>query len=329
MPNADASSGSVRWKTHRCGHLRQHGRRDRGNTVEGADDHHIVRRTEGDDAVEQLELAERVEIIERAPHRVEPVDENDDRRVRGSEGSATRRADLAGEPVDHSNQPFAFMQTNDAATPWRCLEHRQHVGAASVDHVEVAATAVGCGNRAEQCKGRRQPAAGTRRPAAGCRPSVPSEAAAHAAHRDHRRTHDPLRDAVAVDGQSLGERRQPRGCRAADSRPALPPRRSTATSNSSSLPPPASGVVHRAVWKVSISSGPSRITARPASPRGIAAGARSPTTSIASAASCSRSARRRLVFARMSSLITPLGRCVARIRCTPRLRPRWAMPTSA
>ena len=102
-----------------------------------------------------------------------------------------------------------------------------------------------------------------------------------------------------------------------------------ATSRSSSLPPVANGVVHRAVWKVSTSSGPRRMTARPASPRGIAAGARSPTTSIASEVSCRRSANRRLVLARMSSLITPLGRWVARIRCTPRLRPRWAMPTSA
>ena len=39
------------------------------------------------------------------------------------------------------------------------------------------------------------------------------------------------------------------------------------------------------------------------------------------AASCTRSATRRLVLARMSSLTTPAGRCVARIMWTPRVRP--------
>ena len=38
---------------------------------------------------------------------------------------------------------------------------------------------------------------------------------------------------------------------------------------------------------------------------------------------------RRLVLARISSLTTPAGRCVARTRWIPRLRPRWATPTSA
>ena len=55
----------------------------------------------------------------------------------------------------------------------------------------------------------------------------------------------------------------------------------------------------------------------------------SPTTSIASPVSAQRSAIRRFVLARMSSLITPLGRCVASTRWTPRLRPRCAMPISA
>ena len=67
----------------------------------------------------------------------------------------------------------------------------------------------------------------------------------------------------------------------------------------------------------------------PAWPRGNVAGPSSPTTSRASAASCRRSARRRLVLARMSSLTTPAGRCVASTRWMPRLRPRWATPTSA
>ncbi len=37
---------------------------------------------------------------------------------------------------------------------------------------------------------------------------------------------------------------------------------------------------------------------------------------------------RRFVLARISSLTTPAGRCVARTRWIPRLRPRWATPTS-
>ena len=41
-----------------------------------------------------------------------------------------------------------------------------------------------------------------------------------------------------------------------------------------------------------------------------------------------RSATRRLVLARRLSLITPAGRCVARIRCSPSDRPRWATSTT-
>ena len=41
-----------------------------------------------------------------------------------------------------------------------------------------------------------------------------------------------------------------------------------------------------------------------------------------------RSAMRRLVLARRLSLITPAGRCVARIRWMPSERPRWAMSTT-
>src|SRR6266508_3749841 len=49
-------------------------------------------------------------------------------------------------------------------------------------------------------------------------------------------------------------------------------------------------------------------------------------TSLDSLASVTRRAIRRLVLARMSALTTPAGRWVASTRCTPRERPRWAMP---
>ena len=51
-------------------------------------------------------------------------------------------------------------------------------------------------------------------------------------------------------------------------------------------------------------------------------------TSVLSWSSLTRSATRRLVFARMWSSTTPLGRCVASTRWIPRLRPRWAMSTT-
>ena len=44
--------------------------------------------------------------------------------------------------------------------------------------------------------------------------------------------------------------------------------------------------------------------------------------------SAMRSAMRRLVLARRLSLMTPAGRCVARIRWMPSERPRWAMSTT-
>ena len=69
--------------------------------------------------------------------------------------------------------------------------------------------------------------------------------------------------------------------------------------------------------------------ARPAIARGSAAALASPITSFESAGSCTRKAMRRLVLARMSSPITPFGRCVASTRCTPRLRPRCATPSKA
>ncbi len=59
-----------------------------------------------------------------------------------------------------------------------------------------------------------------------------------------------------------------------------------------------------------------------------AAASPTPMTSLESPVSCTRRAIRRFVFALMFSLTAPDGRCVASTRCTPRVRPRWAMPTS-
>ena len=121
------------------------------------------------------------------------------------------------------------------------------------------------------------------------------------------------------------------------------PMRSSITSARSPMPAPNSnGATSTAVSAVasvthvisalcigSTSSGPSRKYARPGRWRLISAALRSPITSVESAASCTRSAIRRLVLVRMWSLTTPAGRCVARIRCTPSVRPRWATSTSA
>ena len=63
--------------------------------------------------------------------------------------------------------------------------------------------------------------------------------------------------------------------------------------------------------------------------RGRCAASSHATTSRESAGSTTRSAIRRFVFVRIESLTAPAGRCVASTRCTPRLRPRCAMSTSA
>ncbi|CPU67270.1 Uncharacterised protein [Mycobacteroides abscessus] len=53
-----------------------------------------------------------------------------------------------------------------------------------------------------------------------------------------------------------------------------------------------------------------------------------PRMSVESSSSAMRSATRRFVLARRLSLMTPAGRCVARMRCSPRDRPRWATSTT-
>ncbi len=76
------------------------------------------------------------------------------------------------------------------------------------------------------------------------------------------------------------------------------------------------------------SPGPRRTMPRPGQRRARWAASAASMTSVESAGSWTRKAMRRLVLARIDGLTTPEGRCVARIRCTPRLRPRWATSTS-
>ncbi len=76
-------------------------------------------------------------------------------------------------------------------------------------------------------------------------------------------------------------------------------------------------------------SGPRRSRARPGTDLGRSAASGAPITSTESAASWRRSAMRSATLARMLSLTAPPGRCVARTRFTPRLRPRCAAATSA
>ena len=172
----------------------------------------------------------------------------------------------------------------------------------------------------------------SRPPARGRRPA-PTAAGRAVARRDDRRHR----------ARASGRRRRCRRCRRRRSAlPSLSSRRDGSGSvhgrrggamDSSAAAAAISPTVRptsttRADWKPSSSPGPSRTTARPAADRRIAEGPASPTTSIASAASCRRSAIRRSVLVRISSLTTPLGRWVASTRCTPRLLPRRATSTS-
>jgi len=81
------------------------------------------------------------------------------------------------------------------------------------------------------------------------------------------------------------------------------------------------GPVTRAVWTGVMSSWPSLTRARPFCWRPIAAASGTSMTLEESSRLCTRSATRMFVLARMSSLTTPAGRWVARIMCTPRVRP--------
>ncbi len=90
-------------------------------------------------------------------------------------------------------------------------------------------------------------------------------------------------------------------------------------------PPPGAGSRRRpigcrvdsAVWTATTSPGPSRANARPGWVRLRWAASGRSITSVESASSCTRSAMRRLVLARIGSLTAPDGRCVANTRWDP------------
>ena len=82
------------------------------------------------------------------------------------------------------------------------------------------------------------------------------------------------------------------------------------------------------VWKGTSRPGPVLDTARPGRAGSKNAASWTPSTSSESSSSAIRSAMRRLVLARRLSLMTPAGRCVARMRCRPSERPRWATSTT-
>ncbi len=104
------------------------------------------------------------------------------------------------------------------------------------------------------------------------------------------------------------------------------PRVSTCSSGrggASEVQPPA-----YPVWNGVSRPGPDFDTARPGRAGSKYAAAVVPRTSSLSASSAIRRASRRLVLARRLSLMTPAGRCVARMRCRPSDRPRWATLTT-
>ena len=130
-------------------------------------------------------------------------------------------------------------------------------------------------------------------------------------------------DRASQHGQ-LGRRRRDRPARAGVDRAVAVP----CTTQAAASPRGRWAPELWAAWNTTVSPAPSRSIARPGVPRANAAGSAAPTMSTASARSWRRKAMRRLVLARISSLTTPAGRCVASTRWIPRLRPRWATPTS-
>ncbi len=88
------------------------------------------------------------------------------------------------------------------------------------------------------------------------------------------------------------------------------------------------GAAEYATCTSAMRPGPGRTIARPGAERGRCAAAGESTTSRLSSSSATRSARRIVMFARIESVTTPAGRCVASTRWMPRLRPRCARSTS-
>ena len=139
------------------------------------------------------------------------------------------------------------------------------------------------------------------------------------------RLESPRRATSSIAGDASGRRRRRRARRAEPvggrsrrmSDGSLDPQPSTPSPGSARCSGPP-GTTIRSSARGAASPGPARDF-------GNVAGRSSPTTSRASLASLTRSAMRRSVLARMSSVTTPAGRWVASTTCTPRLRPRWAI----
>ena len=120
-----------------------------GDAIERADHRDVVGCPIGDDRIQHLVLGARVQIVDRRPQRVEPVDDNHDREA-GHIGVGDAPPDFAGQASDQSGQPFALVQADNRAAPRRTLEHGEGVITPPVDRIEMTAAALGDCRRTEQ-----------------------------------------------------------------------------------------------------------------------------------------------------------------------------------
>ena len=88
------------------------------------------------------------------------------------------------------------------------------------------------------------------------------------------------------------------------------------------------GAPDQAIWRSVRPGRAVRTSARPGRSRSRWAASLTPSTSRLSSSSATRRQIRSDVLARMASVMTPAGRCVASTRWMPRLRPRWATSTT-
>ena len=329
---------------------RQHVARHRAGPLGREDGHDADGRALGDEAGQGVGVGVVERVVEHGPQRRQPIDAEDDDRPSRRGGRPTR-VELDAHPAEQTRQALPFVRPHDAGAVIERGQVVQAAGRRGRRSRRRGASLAQAAAQAAMSTDRRvvvvpDPTAPTTRrlPSAGVHVSGSPPLLARIVDQA-----DGTRRDIA-DVEDVGQRRQPRlmrplhiaqrggvadrahehgqlglvggivvdgSWRVADRR-AAPDR-----------PPAAPGPSCRAAWNTTCSPGPSRSIVRPGTRRGNAAGASCPTTSRASATSCTRSAMRRLVLARMSSLTTPLGRCVARTRWTPRLRPRWATPTRA
>ena len=280
--------------------------------------------------------------------RAEAVDGQDDRWA-GRRRVGLPAGQLVGEEADQSCPPLGVVESDDRPAVGQRGDVVERLVAAGVDDVAVRPPAR---RRRGACAAPSSCPIRASRSAPGCRLGDPSAAATWrcAAGSSTRPTASSSRRRRRQQG---GQRVEPRTERWARPRTATPRHGSRESTTASSVTAvdrrrgrhEARTVVGRrmrrpssstgrcspelcAVWNTTVSPAPSRSIARPGTPRGNDAGSATPTMSTASARSCRRKAMRRLVLARISSLTTPAGRCVASTRWIPRLRPRWATPTS-